>query len=152
MRLQLALMVAIPWLAWCSAAVAQSAGSRAAIEQEVKSLDAKEAAAVLQGDYATIDKLWASDLVINNPFNQAVQASKGPVRTGGLTYSSFVREVELMRVHGDTVFVMGRETVVPKGTSPGSGTTIHRRYTNVWMKRDGQWRLTARHANVVCVG
>ncbi|HSX84098.1 MAG TPA: hypothetical protein VLE50_01770 [Cellvibrio sp.] len=32
----------------------------------------------------------------------------------------------------------------------GAETTIHRRYTNIWMKRDGQWLPTARHANVIC--
>jgi hypothetical protein len=44
----------------------------------------------------------------------------------------------------DTVIVMGRETVVPKGNSPDSGKTIDRRYTNIWMKRKGKWRLVAR--------
>ena len=53
-------------------------------------------------------------------------------------------------VHGDTVIVMGHETVVPKGNSPDAGKTIHRRYTNIWMKRDGRWRLVARHASVIC--
>jgi hypothetical protein len=45
---------------------------------------------------------------------------------------------------------MGKETVVPKGKSPEAGKTIYRRYANTWMKRDGQWRLVARHASVIC--
>jgi hypothetical protein len=45
---------------------------------------------------------------------------------------------------------MGRETVVPKGNSPNAGNTINRRYTNIWMKRSGKWRLIARHASVIC--
>jgi len=72
------------------------------------------------------------------------------IRTGAVTYSSFVREAETVLVHGDTVIVMGRETVVPKGESPGAGQTINRRYTNIWMKREGRWRLVARHASVIC--
>jgi hypothetical protein len=31
------------------------------------------------------------------------------------------REPESIQVHGDTVIVMGRETVVPKGNSPDAG-------------------------------
>lgn len=121
-------------------------------EQEVRGLDRQEAQAVLAADYATIDRLWAKDLIVNNPFNEVVRAKAGPVRTGALIYASFVREIEAVEVHGQVAVVMGRETVVPKADSPDSGKTIHRRYTNVWMKTDGQWRLTARHANVVCGG
>lgn len=131
-------------------ALAQSPKDNDSVEHEIRRLDLKEADAVLRADFSTVEQLWATDLVVNNPFNQVVEGSKGPIRTGTLTYSSFVRKIESVRVHGDTVFVMGLETVVPKDDSPGAGQTIHRRYTNVWMKRDGRWLLTARHANVIC--
>jgi ketosteroid isomerase-like protein len=78
-----------------------------------------------------------------------VRASGGRVRTGTVTYASFVRNIESVQVHGDTAITMGGEVVIPSGKSVGAGTTIHRRYTNVWMKRDGEWLLTARHANVI---
>ena len=120
------------------------------IEQEIRRLDLKEADAVLKGDFATVKRLWADDYTVNNPFNQVVKASSGPIRMGSLTYASFVREIESIQVHGDTVIVMGREIVIPKDDSPDAGTTIRRRYTNIWMKRDGRWQLTARHANVIC--
>lgn len=133
-------------------AVAQSQGMAASTEQTVRALDRQEADAVLRGDFATVERLWASDLIVNNPFNQVVQGASGPIRTGALTYSSFVREVESVQVLDNTVIVMGRETVVPKDDSPDAGRTIHRRYTNVWVRRGGEWRLTARHANVICPG
>ena len=97
-----------------------------------------------------MEQLWAADFTVNNPFNEVVKPSAGPIRTGALTYVSFVRKIESMQIHGDTVIVMGRETVVPKGNSPDAGKTIHRRYTNILMQRAGQWQLTARHANVIC--
>jgi hypothetical protein len=65
-------------------------------------------------------------------------------------YSSFVREVERVLIHGNTIIVMGRETVVPKGASPDAGQIINRRFTNIWMRQNGKWLLTARHANVIC--
>jgi ketosteroid isomerase-like protein len=120
------------------------------IEQEIRKLELKEADAVLHGDFATVEQLWADDLIVNNPFNEVVNASKGPIRTGTLTYVSFVREIESVQIHGDTIIVMGRETVVPKANSPDAGKTIRRRYTNIWMNREGKWLLTARHANVIC--
>lgn len=34
--------------------------------------------------------------------------------------------------------------------APFAGQTVRRRFTHFWMLRNGEWRLTARHANVVC--
>jgi hypothetical protein len=44
---------------------------------------------------------------------------------------------------------MGEETVTPKGKAPFAGQTVRRRITNIWMKRDGQWKLTARQATII---
>ena len=109
-------------------ASAQSAKQKAKIEQEIKRLDLAHADAVLRGDLAALDKLWTEDFRVNNPFNQIDRADR--IRTGVVTYSSFTREPEEVLIHGDTVIVMGREIVVPKGNSPDSGKTINRRYTN----------------------
>ena len=129
-------------------AAAQGARRKAAAEQEVRRLDLAHADAVLRGDLAAMDRLWTKDFIVNNPFNEVDKADR--IRTGAVTYSSFVREAESVLVHGDTVIVMGRETVVPKGDSPDARRTIDRRYTNIWMRREGRWRLVARHASVIC--
>lgn len=129
-------------------ASAQSLKQKAKIEQEIRRLDLAHAEAILRGDLAALDKLWTEDFKVNNPFNQIDRADR--IRTGAVTYSSFTREPETVLVHGDTVIVMGRELVVPKGNSPDAGKTINRRYTNIWMKRSGKWRLVARHASVIC--
>ena len=118
--------------------------------QTVTRLDLAEAEAVQRGDFDALEKLWSREMTVNNPFNQVVKASGGRVRSGAVTYASFVRNIESLQVLGDTAIAMGNEVVVPSGSSPGAGTTIRRRYTNVWMKRDGGWQLTARHANVIC--
>lgn len=129
-------------------ASAQSAKQKAKTEQEIIRLDLAHADAVLRGDLATLDTLWTEDFKVNNPFNQIDRADR--IRTGAVTYSSFTREPETVLIHGNTIIVMGREIVVPKGDSPDSGKTINRRYTNIWMKRSGNWRLVARHASVIC--
>jgi hypothetical protein len=41
----------------------------------------------------------------------------------------------------DTAVVMGRETVVD------NGETKTRRYTEIWLRREGRWQVIARHAN-----
>lgn len=129
-------------------ASAQKAKQNAWVEQEIRRLDLAHADAILRGDLPALDKLWTKDFKVNNPFNEIDKADR--IRTGAVTYSSFVREPESVLVHGNTVIVMGKEIVVPKGNSPSAGKTINRRYTNIWMKREGKWRLIARHASVIC--
>lgn len=129
--------------------LAQSAKQKAEIEQEIRRLDAAHADAVLRGDLAAMDKIWTTDFKVNNPFNEIDKADR--IRTGALTYSSFERVAETVLVHKNTVIVMGREKVVPGGNSPDAGKTINRRYTNIYMKRKGEWRLIARHASVICL-
>ncbi len=127
---------------------AQSAKQKAVIEKEIRRLDRAHAEAVLRGDLPAMDKIWTKDFRVNNPFNEIDKADR--IRSGALTFSSFVREPEAVLIHGDTVIVMGHETLVPKGNVPNAGKTVNRRYTNIYMKRSGQWRLIARHANVIC--
>ena len=147
MKKLILLVVAVTIIA-ATPASAQSAKKNAAIEQEIRKLDIAHADAVLRGDLVALDKLWTEDFRVNNPFNEIDRANR--IRTGAVTYSSFVREPEAILIHGDTVIVMGGETVVPSGNSPDAGKTIKRRYTNIWMMREGKWRLVARHASVIC--
>ena len=146
--MKLAVFAAIIVFVLTSAASAQSSKQKAAIEQEIRKLDQAHADAVLRGDLAAMDKIWTTDFKVNNPFNEVDKADR--IRTGAVTYSSFERVAETVLINKDTVIVMGREKVVPKGDSPDAGKTINRRYTNIYMKRDGKWRLIARHANVIC--
>ena len=97
-----------------------------------------------------MERNWATDYVVNNPLNKVVDASKGRIQSGTRTYSSFIREIERVLIHGNTVIVMGQETVVPSGAASDAGKTISRRFTNIWMMRDGKWLLTARQATVIC--
>ena len=141
------LAVALTIITTCLAS-GQSVKQDAAIEQEIRKLELAHADAILRGDLVALDKLWTEDFIVNNPFNEIDKADR--IRTGAVTYSSFVRVPELVVIHGNTVIVMGREIVVPKGNFPDAGKTINRRYTNIWMNREGKWRLVARHASVIC--
>jgi hypothetical protein len=47
------------------------------------------------------------------------------------------------------LLVMGSETIKPVDKAPFARQVAPRTFTPFWMLRHGQWRLTARHANVV---
>jgi hypothetical protein len=132
-------------------AAAEGDSSQDAVEAEIRRLEQMEVEAVLTRDTATLEKLWDTQYVVNNPDNQIVLAKPDPVDRPVLQKprTSFTREVEHITVRGDIVISMGSETVVPAGDLPRSGETVKRRYTNIWMKVDGVWKLIARHANEI---
>jgi len=133
--------------------LAQSAKQTNALEQEIRKLDHAEADALLRKDLAVLEKLWAEDFTVNNPRNGISSGRKEVValiRNGIIDYSSFVREIESMLFHGDTVIVMGLETIKPVGNAAFAGQTVRRRFTHFWMKKNRKWLLTARHANIIC--
>src|SRR5262245_19722341 len=122
-------------------------------EGEIRKIDLAEADAILRNDASAAEAFYADDLVVNNPrytVTNGKQALMALIKTGNIHYSSFVREIETIKLQGDTAIVMGKETVKPDANAPGAGQTILRRYTNIWMKRNNKWLLIARHANIIC--
>lgn len=122
-------------------------------EGEIRKIDLAEADAILRNDAAAAEAFYADEIVVNNPrytITYGKQALMALIKTGSIHYSSFVREIEKITFQGETAIVMGKETVKPVENAPGAGQTIQRRFTNIWMKRDGKWLLIARHANIIC--
>jgi uncharacterized protein (TIGR02246 family) len=120
-------------------------------EQEVRRLNAEEVEAFVHNDSKTMAQLWSDDLVVTNPLNKFVNKQQvlGMVESGFLSIPSFERQIEYVRVYGDTVIVAGSETVLWGGKMPNSGKTEHLRFTGIWMKQHGRWQQVARHANIV---
>lgn len=123
------------------------------LEALIRRLDKAEAQGLLHRDSTALRKIWASDFTVNNPRNSITRGRDEVValiRNGTIDYSTFVREIETILLHGSTVIVMGSETLMPVNKAPLAGQTVRRRFTHLWMYRNGEWRLTARHANVIC--
>jgi Domain of unknown function (DUF4440) len=122
------------------------------IEKTIRALEQVEVKAILDKDSATLLKLWDANYTVNSPDNAIYVAGKTTLDRPVLkrARTSFTREVELVTIKGDFVFTMGSETVVPAGGQPATGSIVKRRFTNIWEKQQGQWKLVGRHANVVC--
>jgi hypothetical protein len=140
-----------PGIAMLVMVLAASASGDTTVEQQIRDLDAKEAAAMLAADTAALDAIWSAGFTVNAPDNTVKSKEQvlGAVRESRIAYSGFERTVERVVVlDADCIVSMGGEVVVPKGDRPDAGQRVPRRYSHVWKKVNGTWGLVARHANV----
>ena len=120
-------------------------------EAMIRVLENEERMSVLNGDTLSLEKLWATSMIINNPQNQITSDRDelfALIRKGLVKYASFERNIETVRFDGDLAIVMGSEIAEPVG-SANQALKIHRRFTNIWRIKDGRWQLIARHANTI---
>ena len=69
-----------------------------------------------------------------------------------IDYSTYEKVIERMQFQKNIVITMGHETLVSKNDTrtAKAGQVYKRRFTNIWMKKNGKWQLIARHASVIC--
>jgi hypothetical protein len=95
---------------------------------------------------------YSSTFVANTPGNVVVTGPQMLERfaQGSVSYSSVEQRLDYAGSHGpDIVVLMGEEIVVPGPSSRDAGKRIHRRFTDVFRKENGEWRHDLRHANVI---
>ncbi len=144
-------IAAVPFVAAGQQAYAARQAATASVEDQVRRLSAEEVQAFLRKEPATLARLWSDDFVVTNPLNQFVTKKQvlGMVESGVLEIASFDRQIDYLKVYGDTVILAGRETVLWGGKMPNAGRTEQLRITAVWMRQQDRWQQVARHANVV---
>lgn len=124
-------------------------------EASLRRVDDRQRALIATRDFNGMRTLADTDLHINAPTNQVLTGSQllEGLQSGAVAAERFERTPEVVKISGDVGIVMGRERLRP---APGSDTAkmfgtdeIERRFTNIYRWREGQWRLLARHANVL---
>lgn len=110
-------------------------------------------AAILADDADGFAAFFSPDCLVHAPNNQinTAAASVALMRAGIIAYSSFEHQVEHRARLGDYVVTMGEETMVPKGKAPNAGKTVRRRFTDVWGREGGAWKLVLRQATIISV-
>lgn len=118
---------------------------------EIKRLEDQERTAFLQADLGALNQLWDKDFTVNNPANIIVnrQQVEGYLKSNQIKYEFFERVVEEVLLRGDMAIAMGYERIKSL-VGPEAGQTINRRYTDVWARQKGSWRMMARHASIIC--
>lgn len=134
-----------------------STGTAAAQDQrevEIRKMETLERESVLKSDsMALFDKIWSPNMIINTPANRVgtVDGTKAHFRAGGLNYISFERTIEKITFNENVSIVMGGEVIKPQGQQVNAGKTVSRRFTHVWLFKNGSWSLIGRQATVIKV-
>jgi ketosteroid isomerase-like protein len=116
------------------------------IEDVIRQLHVQGVHAQLVNDIPTLDRLWADDHTFTNPLGvvQTKAERIAEMRSGARTLSSFNVEDIQVRVYGNTAVVTSRATI--KGQLRGSELSTQARGIDVYVKKEGRWRLVAAQA------
>lgn len=127
--------------------------SQSSDEALIRQLEEKERAAILKSDTAVLSEVMSKKIIVQNPENAIVgfRQIMGRIQGGKINYSAFERNIDTVALINNMAVVMGLETLVPRGNTQNAGKTVKRRFTNIWTKENGTWKLTARQATVVSV-
>jgi hypothetical protein len=149
------ILIALLFIAGTASAQTPPLLARSTDETSLLAADAAQRDAVANVDLDAIAAIAHPNLRINAPNNRILSKEEliALVGSGEIRNEVFERFPESATITGDVGVVMGREVVRPGEASEqarmyGAGM-LDRRYTNVYVRVDGQWRHLARHANIV---
>ena len=115
------------------------------VEERIRRLDQERIQAQIHADAGALDRIYAEDFIGIGP--------SGTVRTKpqvladftshDLSFQSITTDEVRIRVYGNTVVETGRTTT--DGQDKGKVVPRDNRFTRVWVRRQGRWRLVANH-------
>jgi hypothetical protein len=122
--------------------------------QEVLALRRQGIAAMTSTGANAATQRLSSTFVANTPANAVLTGEQmlEAFERGAVSYVSVEQHLDYAGSHGpDIVVLMGEEIVVPGPSAPNAGKRVHRRFTDVFRKENGEWRHDLRHANVTLI-
>src|SRR5271156_971779 len=113
----------------------------AADHREIAALEQREAEAMLGADAATLQTLWADDMVVNSTSNLIAgkQILLEMIKNGRLKLRIYELRPVRIEVFPDLVVTTGNETSQLIGDT--AVFKLFTSYMNVWTRRGGNWQL-----------
>jgi ketosteroid isomerase-like protein len=119
------------------------------VEQAIRQVDHERIQAQIGADAVALDRIYADDFIGIGP--------SGTVRTkaqvisdftsGDLKFQSITTDDVHVRVYGNTAVETGRS--IMSGQDKGKVVPRDNRFTRVWVKQRGRWRLVANHYSLL---
>ena len=122
------------------------------VPDTIRQLEKAETVAMLNDDYSTLDNIWHPEFTVNTPLNRILKTAdiQGAMKAGLIKYSLLERNIEEILIHDNVVVTLGNEVTVPIDNAPMAGQKTIRRYTNIWVRENNEWKLFSRHASNIC--
>ena len=117
------------------------------VEKEILKLEENLTRTELKLDVAALNRIYADDIMVTAPIGVCVDkpAVMDEIRQAAAkaVIGRYDKDNLKVRAYGDTAVSSYRMTT----EATFEGTEIKQRFciTNVWMRRDGDWQIVARH-------
>jgi ketosteroid isomerase-like protein len=110
------------------------------MEEELLKVEKGFVDAIAKNDLEVIERFVTDDWIIINADGGIIDRERflGVIKSGALTHEMMESEGIRVRVYGDSAVVSALTR--SKGKFMGQEFTAHERSTDVFVRRDGQWR------------
>ena len=118
---------------------------RISVEEAIRRLDNERIQAQIHADATALDRIYAADFIGVGP-SGAVRTKPQVIAdftSGDLKFQSITTDEVKVRVYENTAVETGLSTMV--GQDKGKAVPRDTRFTRVWVKQQGRWRLVANH-------
>jgi ketosteroid isomerase-like protein len=113
------------------------------VEEQLKKFETDRAAAVVKGDFASVEKGTADDYTFVNIYGQVIGKAQllNALKAGDIKLTTDEISDMKVRVYGNTAVITGKANV--KGTTGGKDTSGENMFTRVLVKKGGTWQTVA---------
>ncbi len=119
-------------------------------EKKIRFLESHWTELLNQGNTEALLEIWTKEYVVNNPNGKIVTPKEIVLlMKKGHVFPLVERIIEKITFNQNIAIVMGKELQQPTNKTENHEKWIPRRFTNVWVKVENNWKLAARQSSEI---